>query len=1295
MGTDQTTDRSATNAGWLTEVLSAILAITIVACLFATPAFAQNPPDAVISMVISPATAINTGQVVTVTHRMASYNGSTEVDAYNFVVLYDKTRLSFVPGSFFLGTASGADQQWLTKSNQESAAQGFLLHNSCDSHRPGEVGISVADLGLVYPERGVVSGTGFLVSYQLRAINPGTTFITPVPYDDGSVLLNRSSRPFGSVSFNSGTVTVRELNGAPSVTLTAPSEGGVFSAGAKVPLAATATSTNSTVVLVNFYADGANYLGADLTAPYALDWTNAPLGVHTLTAVALDANEVSVSSAAIHITVNGPPGVTITSPAGGAIFSAPASIPINVTATDSDGSVTQVLFYAGASLLGIDTSSPYVFTWSNVSTGSYSLTARAVDNRGATNISATVGIQVRPSNSPPVMVAAGALLESEGGPVTGGLDPGEAVTVRFFVRNTGGSDVANLSATLQPSGGVVSPAPSGAQSYGAVLAGGRAVGMPFTFQASGSAGGSVTATLSLQNGATSLGNLAYTFMLGSSTSYLAAGAIIIPAGGSTSTGAASIYPSSINVSALAGLVGKATIVFSNLTHSFPSDIDAMVTGPGGGKVMLMSDAGASYAISSNVLLAFDDAAGGALPQSAPITTGAYRPTDHEAGEAMPGSAPAGPYGTSLSVFQGRLPNATWSLYVADDERGDSGRIDNGWILNLTLFDPVNPVADLGVSITDTPDPVGLGSNVTWTVTVTNHGTEAALGVLLTNALPSGVTLVSSGSSQGSCVNGGSSVNCDLGFLAANAAATVTMMGTVTTIGTKSLTATLAGPSMDFNVTNNSATSSSAVSGAADLAVTATDAPDPILLGGLLSYFITVSNRGPNHATGVAITNLLPAGVSYFGASPSQGGCTLNGNVLTCTLGTISNAAQATIGISVITPNTPGVLASRVGVSSNALPDLVSGNNHAVVFTTNAHPTINLIASTALLLSESGPVTGGLDAGETVTMIFYLRNIGTVNSTNLVATLLATGGVTSPDGPRTYGALVAGAAGTGRTNTFTVTGTSGGTLTATLSLQDGSLDLGTVTFTFVLGNTLTFANLNLIGIPLFGAGTPYPSTITVSNFSGVVRQVTVTLTNLAHTYPDDIDILLVGPGNQRSLLLSDVGGSVPVSGITLVLADAATNDIANSGPLVSGTYKPTNFDDSDDEGFYAPAPAGPHPASLSSFIGADPNGTWSLYIVDGNYLDQGALGGWYLSLITGQPVNPLPSMLLSPTIHANGRPQFILMGALGDLCEIQASTNLVQWMAVSTNTLTSTTLLWMDTNAAPDWSPRFYRAWRRP
>ena len=98
----------------------------------------------------------------------------------------------------------------------------------------------------------------------------------------------------------------------------------------------------------------------------------------------------------------------------------------------------------------------------------------------------------------PTIVAVGALIESESGPVNGGLDAGETVTIRFFLRNTGGSDVAGLTGTLAASGGVVSP--SSAQSYGAVPFGGAPVGRSYSFSASGSPGGTVTATLWLTNG---------------------------------------------------------------------------------------------------------------------------------------------------------------------------------------------------------------------------------------------------------------------------------------------------------------------------------------------------------------------------------------------------------------------------------------------------------------------------------------------------------------------------------------------------------------------------------------------------------------------------------------------------------------------------------------------------------------------------------------------------------------------------------------------------------------------------
>ena len=95
----------------------------------------------------------------------------------------------------------------------------------------------------------------------------------------------------------------------------------------------------------------------------------------------------------------GAPTVSITSPTEGASFSAPASITINATAADADGTVTQVDFYNGATLLGTDNSSPYSYTWTGVAAGSYSLTAKATDNSSLTTTSTAVNIVVTTASS--------------------------------------------------------------------------------------------------------------------------------------------------------------------------------------------------------------------------------------------------------------------------------------------------------------------------------------------------------------------------------------------------------------------------------------------------------------------------------------------------------------------------------------------------------------------------------------------------------------------------------------------------------------------------------------------------------------------------------------------------------------------------------------------------------------------------------------------------------------------------------------------------------------------------------
>jgi regulation of enolase protein 1 (concanavalin A-like superfamily)/phosphatidylserine/phosphatidylglycerophosphate/cardiolipin synthase-like enzyme len=91
---------------------------------------------------------------------------------------------------------------------------------------------------------------------------------------------------------------------------------------------------------------------------------------------------------------NVPPSVSLTSPGAGATFTAPANITLTASASDSDGTVSQVDFYVGGTLIQTDTSSPYSITWSNVPVGNYTFTARATDNGGAVTVSAPISIQV-------------------------------------------------------------------------------------------------------------------------------------------------------------------------------------------------------------------------------------------------------------------------------------------------------------------------------------------------------------------------------------------------------------------------------------------------------------------------------------------------------------------------------------------------------------------------------------------------------------------------------------------------------------------------------------------------------------------------------------------------------------------------------------------------------------------------------------------------------------------------------------------------------------------------------------
>ena len=176
---------------------------------------------------------------------------------------------------------------------------------------------------------------------------------------------------------------------------------------------------------------------------------------------------------------------------------------------------------------------------------------------------------------------------------------------------------------------------------------------------------------------------------------------------------------------------------------------------------------------------------------------------------------------------------------------------------------------------------------------------------------------------------------------------------------------------------------------------------------------------------------------------------------------------------------------------------------------------------------------------------------------------------------------------------------------------------TVTRTFTSTQSLTIPN---------GASTddegpadPYPSAIAVSGLRhGTITDVNLILTDLTHSHYDDLDIMLSAPDGHRALVMSDVGDIPDVLGedLDLILDDEAATELPDeSAYLRSGSYRPTDYDkdrDSEDT-FDVPAPSPDGHIVLSTFDGADPNGTWQLWVMDNGSGDHGDIGSWALEI----------------------------------------------------------------------------------
>ncbi len=192
-------------------------------------------------------------------------------------------------------------------------------------------------------------------------------------------------------SASSESVKITVNNTLPKVSILSPEDKSVINGPKDIEIKADASDSDG-IAKVIIYGDG-KALGSVTAPPYTVTWPNVAPGKHVVIATAVDSFGAFSSAASTITVVNPLPKVSITSPADGASFTAPATIEVKADASDDDG-LQYVSFWVGDRRLGTDTTSPYSFTLNNLEPGTYTLSAHAIDKFGQRTISAPVKVTV-------------------------------------------------------------------------------------------------------------------------------------------------------------------------------------------------------------------------------------------------------------------------------------------------------------------------------------------------------------------------------------------------------------------------------------------------------------------------------------------------------------------------------------------------------------------------------------------------------------------------------------------------------------------------------------------------------------------------------------------------------------------------------------------------------------------------------------------------------------------------------------------------------------------------------------
>jgi uncharacterized repeat protein (TIGR01451 family) len=523
------------------------------------------------------------------------------------------------------------------------------------------------------------------------------------------------------------------------------------------------------------------------------------------------------------------------------------------------------------------------------------------------------------------------------------------------------------------------------------------------------------------------------------------------------------------------------------------------------------------------------------------------------------SVPPGSTGTITAKYRVNA-GTTAGTIISDTDIGasatrDSNPTDNSATVQIAVASGTQ--ADLSVTNAASPNPVTAGNNITYTQTVTNAGPATANAPVFTETLPANTTSVSlTGPAGWNCVL--ATLTCtDTANMAtgtANFTFVVKVNATVPSGTVITQTDSVSSTTPDPNGSNNSATATTYVGSSADLSVTNTPNPVPVLAGTTITYTQVVSNAGPSGATSVTLTNTLPANTTAQSLTGPAGWiCTLG--TLTCVDPALAAGSPATITytVKVNGGTAAGTPINETATVSSATSDPNSSNNTAV-----AADVVATAAQADLVVTNAASPTS-VSAGSNITYTQTVTNNGPATATSpsfsettppntTFLSIVIPAGWTCPTLPAVGGTGTitcndGTSLGTGGANTVTFTvvlqvnsGTPSGTnITDTATATASNIVPGETTNTATA--TVVVANANSADMAIVKAASPNPV------LEGNPLTYTLAVTNNGPATATNVTVADTIPSSMLYQSYTTTQGSCSEAGGTLT---CLLGNMANAG-----------------------------------------------------------------------------------------------------------------------------------------------------